>query len=67
MFQDGAQYTDVEFLLESLVQYNDRVVFVTYGFVITIYDEDGIVEETKFSLIENDEFRAKLYEKHPLK
>lgn len=63
--EEGTQYNEVEFLLKSLTKYNDMTVEIQNDWKMKIWNGDNEVID-EFYLIENDEFRAKLYEKYPL-
>lgn len=63
--EEGTQYNEVEFLLQSLTKYNDMTVEIQNDWKLKIWNGDNEVID-EFYLIENDEFRKKLYQKYPL-
>lgn len=63
--EEGTQYNEVEFLIESLQHHNGKSVEIMHDWKLRIWDDEGnIIEE--FFLIDNKEFRLKLYNKYPL-
>jgi hypothetical protein len=63
---ESVQYNEVAFLLLSLKKYDGKCVEVKHDWEFLIWNDAGEVVD-KFLLIENDEFRQKLYERYPLK
>ncbi|WP_225229433.1 hypothetical protein [Paenibacillus gallinarum] len=60
------QYNGVTFLIDSLSKYDGMTIEVFHDWTFKIWDDKGNILET-FFLIENDEFREKLYGMYPLK
>ncbi|WP_336761511.1 hypothetical protein [Paenibacillus sp. USHLN196] len=63
--EESIQYNEVEFLLESLAKYNDMTIEIQNDWKLKVWNGDNEVID-EFYLIENDEFREKLYRKYPL-
>lgn len=63
--EESLQYEDVTFFIESLSIYNGKIIEVLHDWKIKVWDEQGNVIDI-FYLIENGEFREKLYRKYPL-
>ncbi|MDY8021206.1 hypothetical protein [Paenibacillus polymyxa] len=63
--EESIQYNGVAFLINSLSHYNGMTIEVMHDWTIRVWDNEGVILE-KFYLIENDEFREKLYGKYPL-
>lgn len=64
--EESIQYNGVTFLIDSLSKYDGLSVEVLEDWTFKIYSDNGEILES-FYLIENDEFRAKLYGMYPLK
>lgn len=62
---EGIQYNEVSFMIISLKKYDGLYIEVKHNWDLVVWGERGEVID-EFSIIDNDEFRQKLYEKHPL-
>jgi hypothetical protein len=60
------QYNNVVFRLQSLDQYDGYCIEVYDDWKLVIWGDEGIIVK-EFYIMENDEFRAKLYMMYPLK
>ncbi|KQY90959.1 hypothetical protein ASD24_24495 [Paenibacillus sp. Root52] len=63
--EESIQYDNVTFLISSLSKYDGMAVEVLHDWTLRVWDIDNQVIDT-FFLIENDEFREKLYGMYPL-
>ncbi|MFS0855192.1 hypothetical protein [Paenibacillus taichungensis] len=63
--EESLQYENVTFFICSLSKYDGMIVEVLHDWTFKIWDEKGNVIDS-FYLIENDEFKEKLYYKYPL-
>jgi hypothetical protein len=64
--EESVQYNEAVFFIDSLQKYNGKCIEVLHDWKFRIWDDKSNVE-SEFFLIENDEFRQKLYAKYPLK
>ncbi|GMX64501.1 hypothetical protein Elgi_37700 [Paenibacillus elgii] len=63
--EESVQYNEAVFFIKSLQKYNGKCIEVKHNWKFVIWSDEGqIIDE--FFLIENDEFRQKLYERYPL-
>jgi hypothetical protein len=60
------QYNNAKFHLNSLKKFDGSCVEVYEDWLMTIWGDEGAIVEELF-IMDNDEFRQKLYEKYPLK
>lgn len=65
LMDESTQYNDVQFCIDSLKKYDGKCIEVKHDWKIVVWDDEGNVID-EFFLIENEEFRRKLYERHPL-
>lgn len=63
---ESVMYNHVTFHLETLKLYDGKSVEITDDWKIKIWSEDGQHILVEFFLIENQEFRSKLYQAYPL-
>lgn len=63
---ESVMYNDVTFHLDSLKMFNGHSVEISEDWEIKIWSVDGQQILKQFFLIENQEFRSKLYQAYPL-
>lgn len=63
---ESVMYNNVTFYLESLKMFDGNSVEIYEDWQIKIWSEDGQKVLEEFYLIENQEFKSKLYQAYPL-
>ncbi|MCW3793977.1 hypothetical protein OM416_20490 [Paenibacillus sp. LS1] len=64
--EESVMYNAVTFHLESLKMFDGNSVEISEDWQIKIWSEDGQQILKQFFLIENQEFKRKLYQAYPL-